>query len=189
MLAIAIDQTRREGSFRVDDAYITFSFSKNLGTGHGPVFSHGLRVEGYSNFLWMVLVAPHYVFTTSDPYLYARCLSFTCVALTLVAVYRLTRRAGSAVAAFAAVLLLACCSDLFRAAASGLETAAYAAAIIVGWSVYLAEPSDRRRWSLLAFVPAALMRIDGFVPMLIVFGVEVLSALSERRFSLLRLAR
>ncbi|MEO7032888.1 MAG: hypothetical protein ABI335_03645, partial [Polyangiaceae bacterium] len=41
----------------------------------------------------------------------------------------------------------------------------------------------------LAFVPAALMRIDGFVPMLIVFGVEVLSALSERRFSLLRLAR
>ena len=40
-----------------DDAYITFSFSKSPAAGNGPIYSHDLKVEGYSNFLWMVLVA------------------------------------------------------------------------------------------------------------------------------------
>ena len=45
------------GDARIDDAFITFSSSKNLALGNGPVYSHGVRVEGYSTFLWMVLVA------------------------------------------------------------------------------------------------------------------------------------
>jgi hypothetical protein len=190
LAAVAVDQIRRVLPFRVDDAYITFSFSKNLGTGHGPVFSHGLRVEGYSNFLWMVLVAIRYVFAAGgDPYPFARVLAFGSVLATCFAVYRLTRRAAGPAAALLAVGLVVCCSDLFRAAASGLETAAFVAAIVIGWTVYLEEPPSARRWSLLAFVPVALLRIDGFVPLLAVFGVEVLSALAQRRFSWLKLAR
>jgi hypothetical protein len=190
LLAIAVDQLRREGGFRVDDAYITFSFSKNLAAGQGPVFSHGLRVEGYSNFLWMVVVAIRYLFSAQgDPYGFARAVAFLCFAVAAVAAYRLTRRAASPAFGLLAVALLVCCSDLYRAAASGLETVAYAAAIIVGWTVYLSEAPDRRRWSLVAFLPAALMRIDGFVPLLIVFGVEGLSSLARRDFSLLKLAR
>ena len=190
VVAVIIDQVHRSMAFRVDDAYITFSFSKNLGTGRGPVFSHGLRVEGYSNFLWMVLVAIRYVFTSSgDPYGFARVLAFACVAATFWAVYRLSRRAAGPFASLLAVGLLACCSDLFRAAASGLETAPFAAAIVVGWLVYLEEPATQRRWSLLAFVPAALLRIDGFVPLLVVCGVEVLSAIAQKRFSVSRALR
>ncbi|NOU01286.1 MAG: hypothetical protein HOO95_06910 [Gallionella sp.] len=41
----------------IDDAYITLRFSKNLMLGNGPVFNVGERVEGYSNFSWMVLLA------------------------------------------------------------------------------------------------------------------------------------
>jgi hypothetical protein len=41
----------------VDDAYITLRFSKNLILGNGPIFNIGERVEGYSNFSWMVLLA------------------------------------------------------------------------------------------------------------------------------------
>src|SRR5690606_37715815 len=43
------------GDARVDDAYITFAFSKNLALGKGPIYGFDLRVEGYSNFLWMIL--------------------------------------------------------------------------------------------------------------------------------------
>jgi len=187
---IAIDQLKREGGFRVDDAYITFSFSKNLAAGHGPIFSHGLRVEGYSNFLWMLVVAIRFLFSQAgDPYGFARAAAFLCFALALAAAYRLTRRAASPGFGLLAVGLLVCCSDLFRAAASGLETVAYAAAIIVGWAVYLEEPAERRRWSLLAFLPAALMRIDGFVPLLIVFGFEGLSSLARHEFGLRKLVR
>ena len=183
LVAAAAEQVLREGGFRVDDAYITFSFSKNLAAGQGPIFSHGLRVEGYSNFLWMVLIAVRFLFSSQgDPYGFARTLAFASVALTLVMAYRVTRRVAAPASALLAVGLLVCCSDLFRAAASALETAAYAAAILFGWAIYLAEPTERRRWSLLAFVPAALMRIDGFVPLLIVCGVELISQLARHRF-------
>jgi len=187
---IALDQVQRALEFRVDDAYITFSYSKNLGTGHGPVFSHGLRVEGYSNFLWMVLIAIRYVFfATGDPLGFARVLAFACLAGAIVAVYRMIRRAAGPFAGLAGALLLVCCSDLFRAAASGLETVPFATAIVLGWSAYFDESPTERRWSLLAFLPAALLRIDGFVPMLVVFGCELLGSLGARRFSLKALAR
>jgi hypothetical protein len=41
----------------IDDAYITLRYSKNLLLGNGPIFNIGERVEGYSNFSWMVLLA------------------------------------------------------------------------------------------------------------------------------------
>jgi hypothetical protein len=187
---IARDQIQRAASFCVDDAYITFSFSKNLGTGNGPVFSHGLRVEGYSNFLWMVVVAIRYLFSkTGDPLPFAQFVAFGCLFALIVAVYRLTRRAAGPYAALTTTLLLVCCSDLFRAAASGLETVPFAAAIVLGWSVYFAESPSARRWSLLAFLPAALLRIDGFVPMLVVFGFELLATFGKRHFSLKALLR
>jgi len=41
----------------IDDAYITLRYSKNLLMGNGPIFNIGERVEGYSNFSWMALLA------------------------------------------------------------------------------------------------------------------------------------
>jgi arabinofuranosyltransferase len=79
-------------NFSIDDAYITFSFSKNVALGNGPVFSHGARVEGYSNFLWMMLVAlPLAVRSTLSPVLVARCLCAPFAVLLFYAVYRTLR--------------------------------------------------------------------------------------------------
>jgi hypothetical protein len=41
----------------MDDAFISFRYSENLAAGHGLVFNQGERVEGYTNFLWTVLMA------------------------------------------------------------------------------------------------------------------------------------
>jgi len=51
-----------------DDAYISFRYAKNLGDGQGLVFNPGERVEGYTNFLYVLILtagatifhAPHY---------------------------------------------------------------------------------------------------------------------------------
>lgn len=40
-----------------DDAFITFRYAKNLAMGNGLVFNPGERVEGYTDFLWGVLLA------------------------------------------------------------------------------------------------------------------------------------
>jgi len=41
----------------VDDAYISYRYAENLAAGRGLVFDPGERVEGYSNFLWVILLA------------------------------------------------------------------------------------------------------------------------------------
>jgi hypothetical protein len=40
-----------------DDAYITFRYSLNLFKGLGPIYNTGEAVEGYTNFLWMILIS------------------------------------------------------------------------------------------------------------------------------------
>lgn len=46
-----------------DDAYISFQYAKNLAQGNGLVFNPGERVEGYTNFLWIILLTPLYKIT------------------------------------------------------------------------------------------------------------------------------
>ena len=43
--------------FLTEDAFISFRYVRNLLNGHGLVFNVGERVEGYSNFLWMMELA------------------------------------------------------------------------------------------------------------------------------------
>src|SRR4051794_37248022 len=47
----------RVRAFTIDDAYISFRYAENLASGHGLVYNLGERVEGYTNFLWVVLLA------------------------------------------------------------------------------------------------------------------------------------
>src|SRR5690348_12188698 len=44
--------------FLTDDSYISFRYARNFAHGYGLVFNPGYEhVEGYSNFLWVVLLA------------------------------------------------------------------------------------------------------------------------------------
>jgi arabinofuranosyltransferase len=40
-----------------EDALVSFRYAVNIADGNGPVFNPGERVEGYTNFLWLVLIA------------------------------------------------------------------------------------------------------------------------------------
>jgi len=44
--------------FLTDDAFISFRYLQNWIEGQGLVFNPGERVEGYTNFLWIVILAP-----------------------------------------------------------------------------------------------------------------------------------
>ncbi|MGB7063098.1 MAG: hypothetical protein WBF13_12190, partial [Candidatus Zixiibacteriota bacterium] len=43
--------------FVCDDAFISFRYAKNFVEGHGLVYNIGEKVEGYSNFLWTLLLS------------------------------------------------------------------------------------------------------------------------------------
>ena len=40
-----------------DDAYISYRYVENFVEGHGLVFNYGEHVEGYTNFLWIMILA------------------------------------------------------------------------------------------------------------------------------------
>jgi hypothetical protein len=168
------------GDFQVDDAYITFAFSKNLATGNGPIYGYDLRVEGYSNFLWMVLVAIG-MFFGGDPLTAARVLAHAAFALLVWSSYRGARALSGRIPALLSAIAIASCSDLTRAAQSGLETVAYAAFVTATFSEYLVEHPKARKASMIWAALGALTRIDGFVPLLTLAGLEALRSIVATR--------
>src|SRR2546425_12080772 len=70
-----------------DDAFISFRYARNLIEGHGLVFNSGERVEGYTNFLWTVMLAPALALGI-DPLEAARALGTLCAIATLLVLSR-----------------------------------------------------------------------------------------------------
>jgi hypothetical protein len=57
---IAEHGARRMGHHVPDDAVTSMQYAKNLAHGHGLVFNLGERVDGYTNFLWVLFMTPLY---------------------------------------------------------------------------------------------------------------------------------
>lgn len=107
-----------------DDAFISFRYARNFAQGLGLVYNEGARVEGYTNFLWTVLMAG-FIAVGLDPGQFSIVVSLACLALTCVAAALLVRNllAGqqSMLVSFAA-LLLAANYTFASFGTSGLET-------------------------------------------------------------------
>ena len=43
-----------------DDTFISMRYARNFSEGHGLVFNYGEKLEGYTNFLWVMLTVPAY---------------------------------------------------------------------------------------------------------------------------------
>jgi hypothetical protein len=55
-MALLAGSALRASGFTVDSAFISFRYADNLAAGQGLVYNAGERVEGYSNFLWTLLL-------------------------------------------------------------------------------------------------------------------------------------
>lgn len=154
--------------FLTDDAFISFRYVRNLVEGHGLVFNVGERVEGYSNFLWVMELAALWGAFGLRPEHAARWLSVAFTAGTLAAmlwwVFRLPSLSHRRLVAWMA-LGLVCSSATFAVWTSGggLETRQFTFFVVlavVGLSLY----RDRRPALLavsLSLAAAALTRPEG----------------------------
>lgn len=181
VVAVVIWQLQLIGDYRVDDAYITFAYSKNFASGRGLTFGDGLRVEGYSNFSWVLvgsvvqLVAPNHIYEGM------RWVGFGCLAAIFFYAFKISARFARKRFAWVPVLLLAFFTDFTGAAQSALETIPYTAALVVTIYLFLSEKGASRRasgWGLLAL---GLTRIDGIVHIAFLLGWVGLEWLIERR--------
>ena len=169
--------------FLCDDAFISFRYARNLVEGHGLVFNPGERVEGYTNFLWVLELAAFWKTLGLRPESVAPWLSVLCTIGTLAATVWWAallpglRRRGLMI--WMALGLL-CTSATFAVWTSGggLETRQFTLFVVVA-VVCLTVHSGSRRGLLgasLCLVAAAYTRPEGLLIAACCFGWWVVGA-------------
>ncbi len=186
VLAIFVAVTL-SASFLCDDAFITFRYAKNLAQGNGPVYNVGERVEGYTNFLWMLLMAA-VIKLGGAPEFWSRLLSiaFSCATLLLLLnTGKRTQHGRPARLIFP--IFLAVTAPFVVWSTGGLETAAAAffvlASVVAAMS---AQRDDSIRSAALAGALAAsaiLTRPDGAIVAAIT-GLWLFLGVVRRKLSL-----
>jgi hypothetical protein len=167
-----------------DDEMISMRYAENFAAGHGLVWNPGgPRVEGYTNFLWVLYMAFFHWLKVPRP-MVSVCIQSTG-ALLLVAnlfcVRELARRVsgGSETAALAAAALVAFYIPLDNWAFQGTEVSLLTLVVSGGCCLVLRR-LDSGRTRVLPFLPIYLLLAFGTLvrPDMIVFAVIVLLALA-----------
>ncbi len=163
--------------FLCDDAFISFRYARNLVEGHGLVFNPGERVEGYTNFLWVLELAALWKAFGLRPENVAPWLSVACTIGTLAAVVwwaaRLPGLRQRGLVIWMALGLL-CTSATFAVWTSGggLETRQFTLFVVVA-VVCLTVHAGSRRGLLaasLSLAAAAYTRPEGLLIAACCFG-------------------
>ena len=172
--------------FKIDDAYISFVYAKNLIQGHGLTYN-GLVVEGYSNFLWTILIAP-FIALGWDPLIVARLISLGCAVITLFLTEWLIRRLNpdlSVLASGLALLTVAVNVPFTAWTLGGLETALMTLEVVL-FVYFETQPDSRRlRWSVIVALACALTRPEGVM----LFPILIAHRLLYRRQPVRQLVR
>jgi arabinofuranosyltransferase len=130
--------------FVQDDAYISFRYARNLVEGNGLVYNAGgERVEGYTNFLWTMLMALP-IGAGMSPALFAQVVGVVLFPAALVGVWRFARALfHGARAPMIALLLVGTNYTFVRYATGGLETMLQTALVV--WTLALVTEAWRAR--------------------------------------------
>ena len=172
--------------FLTDDAFISFRYVRNLVEGHGLVFNVGERVEGYSNFLWVLELAAIWKVLGVAPEHSAPWLSVAYTAGTVGALLwwacRLPALPHRGLVGWLA-LGLVCSSATFAVWTSGggLETRQFTFFIVL--AVVFLSLYRGNRWGLLAaslsLAAAAYTRPEGPLIALCCFGWFLFQRLAD----------
>jgi hypothetical protein len=170
-------------NFINDDAFISFRFADNLVEHGALVFNVGERVEGYTNFLWTILIAGVLALGL-DPVFWSKALGIGFAVGTLWVIARFTSqsedRGGSAWDALAP-LMLAMAPAYACWSTGGLETQLFTFTATLGWTAYLRERDPGWSGTPLSgvwFALSAMTRPEG----MLLFGLTGLHRIGEMLF-------
>ncbi|MCP4764235.1 MAG: hypothetical protein GY870_20850 [archaeon] len=176
--------------FILDDAFISFRYANNFINGSGLTWNSGEHIEGYTNFLWTILMAVPIFFGIS-PILFSQVLGILLIMGSFVFTYKLSDILhGSKWLALSTVIILGTNYTFSAFATGGLETQlqtflfiafTYLAFIITG------EPIGNRIHFLILsilFSMAILTRLDSIIPISIIFVLVIVHLFFKQAVSL-----
>ena len=174
--------------FIVDDVYISLRYARNLAEGYGLVFNTDKSnvVEGYSNFLWVIMESVLFLFRmkTDEILKVISAVGVLFGAACIVLIYKITHllTANKRTAIIAALFLCAVPEFAFWAI-GGLETSMYIFWLLAGIYRYLIEKRNTRLHigSMICLVMASLTRPEGLFFALVFILWEVINGLVFNR--------
>ncbi|MCX7877461.1 MAG: tetratricopeptide repeat protein [Ignavibacteria bacterium] len=170
--------------FIQDDSFITYRYVENFVSGHGLVFNIGEKVEGYTCFLWILLLS--LIKSLGINFISASVtLGIIFSLLTIYITFRISfdffsvnQGTFGTLAGFTSVILLSTNGSFAYWASSGMETGLFCFLVTFGIYVYLKENSPQGLkpvtgkipLSSLIFLLASLTRPEGNL----IFAITVL---------------
>lgn len=164
-------------NFTQDDSFIIFRYAKNFANGYGLVFNIGEKVEGYTCFLWTILMG-FIIYIGQDPVLFSKVFglifSFGSISITYLISKRISQ-SSFFLFPFISVLLLVSNGAFALWTISGMETSMFLFFMLTGIYFYILEWYDNRNVMLSAFsfALASLTRPEG----LFIFGLTLVHRL------------
>lgn len=154
------------GTWVADDFFITLRYADHVVAGDGPVFNPGERTEGYTHFLWFVVVAAGRVLGL-DGVALGRFLGLPALIGSLILLVRISRRLfpdGGWWGFPAAALAWAVHEDALLYSSGGLETPAFVFMLLVAFdALCISERPRAGRVAAWAFACASLVRPEGML--------------------------
>ncbi len=176
----------------IDDAYISFRYSANFAEGRGLVYNTGARVEGFSNFLWTIIIGIAMKLGNVDAMYFSKILGMLATLGLIFATYYCSRLVMGRwhIVNFVPPLLVAANTYLAHWSVMGLASSGYAFLIFVTIFVLFLEHKHHWRVQVSPFLAALtiMMRIDGAFFLGIMIPVFWVVLLSRGEFNLKRFA-
>ncbi|MBN1345007.1 MAG: hypothetical protein JXQ73_20100 [Phycisphaerae bacterium] len=178
--------------FLGDDCFISLRYARNLVEGHGLVYNPGERVEGYTNFLWVVMLAG-FMFVGLPPEPICAALGIASGILILFAIiyFGARRRGATDPLIWIAPLCLAGNRTFCAWSTGGLATQFFSLLALLGVLCFVGERERQVRWpwaSALLLAAATLTRPEGALFFTVALCFFVVDAVILRRRRLLTVA-
>ena len=90
-VVVFVWQASRFWFYTIDDDFISYRYALHWAQGHGPVYNLGERVEGYTNFLWVAILAG-FIKLHADPVLASKIIGLLTGIGTIVFLFNLGQR-------------------------------------------------------------------------------------------------
>ena len=152
--------------YAYDDAFISFRYAENLASGHGLVYNVGERVEGYTNFLWTVILAGA-IELGADPLIVAKALGIVFALATMLLTVRFSTFVTGQYGwrSTLPMLFLACSGPFVAWAQWGLEGGMFTFFAVLGLFLFLRalKTGSSLALSSLSLVIATMTRPEGII--------------------------
>ncbi len=169
-------------NFTQDDAYISYRFVENFLNGNGLVFNIGERVEGFTNFGWVIYMI--FLGKLSLDYILISKLTGFLFGIGILGIIfllgnKLVEFNKDKILIYLALYLTACSQSMAYWAVAGLETTAFAFFALLSLYLFI----QKNKLLPFAIITAVLLRPEGALIAIILVLTELITTRTFPKYS------